>query len=176
MFYQTCSKFKMKTPEQSSIHLSKFEKDNGKIKTFFFQLNNIEPKVTPDEFALVSLCCTFHLSTLNMIYQVTSMLPLTKYRCYNALLLTWNIILQVTLVLTFDVFSFTINVTKLAATKQTAIEMNMTITNVLGFLEALFVCIKIQNIDENKTLTLMPLRQLFHSYKNDLYDCTNDSY
>ena len=83
MFYQTRSKFKMKTPEQSSIHLSKFEKDNGKIKTFFFQLNNIEPKVTPDEFALVSLCCTFRLSTLNMVYQVKSMLPLTKYRCYS---------------------------------------------------------------------------------------------
>ena len=69
--------------------------------------------------------------------------------------------MQVTLVLTFDVFSFTINVTKLAATKQTAIEMNMTITNVLGFLEALFVCMEIQNIDENKTLTLAPLRQVF---------------
>ena len=86
------------------------------------------------------------------------------------LLLTWNIILQVTLVLTFDVFSFTTNVTKLAATKQTAIEMNMTITNVLGFLEALFVCMKIQIIDENKTLTLTPSRQLYSLYKNDLYD------
>ena len=84
--------------------------------------------------------------------------------------------MQVTLVLTFDVFSFTINVTKLAATKQTAIEMNMTITNVLGFLEALFVCMKIQNINENKTLTLTPSRQLFSLYKNDLYDESNDLY